>query len=363
MSVEKSTLFKFHPFSELAPEYIERIANASELHSVAKGKIVFQRGKSLPNLYYLVDGDISLVDASFESASLSAQDAASQFALNELNPSKASAVAASNVTILAVERRQLDLIMAASESSPELEVSVSGNLVGGSMVTEEINYLDAYTIEQSQSQAAVEQQDWMSRLLDSPLFNSVPAANIQKLFTRFESVSLEAGETIVEEGQEGDYFYVLASGSAKVIPATGDIVPLETGDYFGEEALVGDTTRNATVLMTTKGVAMRLSKGDFITLLQEPLFRYVELEQLPDFEPQLEILDVRLPVEHRHFSVRGSKNIALRKLRSQLKALDPGLTYVITDDGGSRSKVAVQLMVQSGLSAVILNNSNRGYPQ
>jgi len=91
------------------------------------------------------------------------------------------------------------------------------------------------------------------------------------------------------------------------------------------------------------------------------LFRYVELEQLGEFEPQLEILDVRLPVEHRHFAVPGSRNIALRKLRGFLAKLDPGLTYAVTDDGGSRSKVAVQLLMQAGFSAVILKNADRGY--
>jgi len=85
------------------------------------------------------------------------------------------------------------------------------------------------------------------------------------------------------------------------------------------------------------------------------------MDQLDNLGTQMEILDVRLPVEHRHFSVRGSRNIALRKLRGHLSQLDPGLTYVVTDDGGSRSKVAVQLLLQTGLSAMILNNSNQGY--
>lgn len=360
MTVATKLLYNFHPFSELAPDYLQRIADASELAQVAKGKIVFQRGKSLPHLYYLVSGEISLVDASFESASLSASDSAGKYALNEFNPSKASAVAASPVQVLAVERRQLDLVLAASEAGPEVPIENPGVLAGGDLVSAQINYLDAYNETESEVIDSGH-EDWMSKLLDSPLFDLVPAGNIQKLFSRFKTIPVCEGDTIIEEGQEGDYFYVVAGGTGNVIPPSGDPIPLVTGDYFGEEALVGDTTRNATVIMTADGNLMRLAKTDFIELLQEPLFKYIELEQLPEFEPQMEILDVRLPIEHRHFCVRGSRNITLSKLRNHLNQLDPGLTYVVTDDAGSRSKVAIQLLLQTGLSAVILTNSDRGY--
>ena len=95
--------------------------------------------------------------------------------------------------------------------------------------------------------------------------------------------------------------------------------------------------------------------------IMDVIRKYVEIDQVDDIGPQVEFLDVRLPVEHKHFCVRGSRNIALGKLRERLPSLDPGLTYVVTDDGGSRSKVAVQLLIQSGLSAVLLNHSDKSY--
>lgn len=358
MSVTAEVLAQFHPFSQLGPEYTDRIVKSAEVHTVAKGKIVFQRGKNLAKLFYLLEGDIKLVDASFQAAEINHQDEAARFALNELNPSKSSAVAATAVQVLAIDRRQLDLVMAANEVGSELPVEDKPDTV--SMVSAQINYLDAYAYPQHVELDTVS-QDWMSRLLDAPLFNSVPAGNIQQLFTRFEALEIGQGTAIVEEGQDGDYFYVIASGRAKVVSSLGDTVILESGDYFGEEALVGDTTRNATVVMECDGIVERLAKDDFVELLQEPLFRYVKWDQLDDFGPQLQILDVRLPVEHKHFRVQGSRNIALGKLRASLPNLDPGLTYVVTDDGGSRSKVAVQLLLQKGLSAVILSNSEQVY--
>ncbi|WP_317929348.1 cyclic nucleotide-binding domain-containing protein [Halioxenophilus sp. WMMB6] len=359
MSLTTQLLGQFHPFSQLAPEYLDRIAEHSETVTVAKGKLVFQRGKNLSHLFYLLEGEVNLVDASFQTTTLSAESDASHYALNEINPSKTSAVAATEVAVLAVNRRQLDLVMAASEAGPELPIDADP--AAADMVTAQINYLDAYAYPQHVEVDSGGQQDWMSRLLDSPLFHSVPAGNIQQLFSRFESIGFMRGQRVVEEGEPGDYFYVIASGRAQVATTKGEQILLECGDYFGEEALVGDTTRNATITMESDGELMRLAKEDFVKLLQEPLFRYVEFDQLTDMGPQVEILDVRLPVEHRHISVRGSRNIALNKLRANLKSLDPGLTYIVTDDGGSRSKVAVQLLIQRGLSAAILTNSDRAY--
>ncbi len=359
MPVAIELLGQFHPFSQLDAQYLERLSSNAEMNKIAKGKLLFQRGKHLSKLYYLVEGQVNLVDASFQSVSLNAEDDSSQYALNEINPSKASAVAATEVSVLVIERKQLDLVMAASEAGPDLPIE-DEPAVGGDLVSSQINYLDAYAYPQ-QMEVDNEQQDWMSRLLDSPLFHSIPANNIQLLFSRFESVPLNAGDKVIEEGEQGDYFYVLASGEASVILPSGAQIDLDVGDYFGEEALVGDTTRNATVVMDSNGEVMRLSKDDFVELLQDPLFRYVELEQLDDFGPQIELLDVRLPVEHKHFCVRGSRNIALGKLRERLPSLDPGRTYVVTDDGGSRSKVAVQLLLQTGLSAALLNHSDRAY--
>jgi CRP-like cAMP-binding protein len=359
MAVEGRVLLQFHPFSELAPEYVARVASRCDIQSVAKGKIVFQRGKNLSYLAYLLEGQVNLVDASFQAASLCAGEPAAEYALNELNPSKSSAVAAQHVKVLTVDRALLDRVMADAEGDNG-DVDIVGDLMESEPALGPINYLNAYAnADSTLSESDV--QDWMSMLVDSPLFDSLPAANIQQLFHRFKPIDVARGDVVLREGDQGDFFYVIAIGGAKVSSICGTTLELSAGEYFGEEALVGDTTRNATVTMTSDGVLMRLNKADFIHLLQEPLVKYVEFDQLEQMGPQTEIIDVRLPVEHRHFCVRGSRNIALGRLREKIASLDPGITYVVTDDGGSRSKVAVQLLLQTGRSAVILNHSDEAY--
>src|SRR5690348_107439 len=68
----------------------------------------------------------------------------------------------------------------------------------------------------------------------------------------FEPVEYSLGDVIVRQGDPADAFYVMRSGSARVVKQAenGDEVALNVlhaGETFGEMALLEDTTRTATV--------------------------------------------------------------------------------------------------------------------
>jgi CRP-like cAMP-binding protein len=106
----------------------------------------------------------------------------------------------------------------------------------------------------------------MTRMLQSDAFIKLPPADIQRLLQTLRSVPVSAGDVIIRQGDEGDYFYIIKEGSCSVTRlASGEgwdvpLAELGKGDCFGEEALVSDATRNATVTMLTDGTLMRLSK-------------------------------------------------------------------------------------------------------
>ncbi|RYZ93753.1 MAG: cyclic nucleotide-binding domain-containing protein, partial [Moraxellaceae bacterium] len=185
--------------------------------------------------------------------------------------------------------------------------------------------------------------------------------NIRQLFLRFKSQKAAADETIINEGERGEFFYVLEAGSATVLDKQGHILAaLRPGDYFGEESLVGDTTRNATVKMLTPGKLMCLEKNDFLTLLQEPVRRFITYEELSS-NPEsnrYQIIDVRLPLERRFESVPESRNIPLSQLRKNLPTLDQTQIYIVTDDAGRRADVAAQLLNQAGYETLILQEAS-----
>ena len=118
---------------------------------------------------------------------------------------------------------------------------------------------------------------------------------------------------MIHQGDEGDYFYILSKGSCSVtrkVASNGWEVPLaelSAGDCFGEEALVSEAKRNATITMLTDGTLMRLSKRDFLELLKKPMVHYVDYERATTMVKNGGTwLDVRVPEEHARQALKGS---------------------------------------------------------
>jgi CRP-like cAMP-binding protein len=205
------------------------------------------------------------------------------------------------------------------------------------------------------------EDDWMTTLLSSSSFQRIPPSNIQAIFLRMQRQSYRAGEVIIKQGDEGDYFYAIVSGKVTVTretPLNKDgirLAELGPGDTFGEEALIAEAKRNATVRMLTDGVLVRLGKQDFRELMNDPLVRYVD-----DVAAQQLIarggkwLDVRLPSEYQNLRIEDSLNIPLYFIRLKLGTLDPSIPYVVCCDTGRRSAAAAFILVERGFDAVVL---------
>ncbi|HEY8938930.1 MAG TPA: cyclic nucleotide-binding domain-containing protein, partial [Cellvibrio sp.] len=228
MAISLDVLASFAPFNTLGHEYLTQVAEKANLREISKGTIIFKRGRPFPEKVYLVGGTVDLIDSNFQVSTINPASESRRSPLNITQPTQVSAVAKSDVTLLAVDSDFIDLVLAWSESSDE-----AADISGVSLHDD---------------------NDWMSSLLQSPLFSRLPPANIRQLFIRFSALKVQADEVVIKQGERGDYFYVLESGSAMVMDPAGKILAaLRPGNYFGEEALVGDTTRNATVKMITPG--------------------------------------------------------------------------------------------------------------
>jgi rhodanese-related sulfurtransferase len=142
------------------------------------------------------------------------------------------------------------------------------------------------------------------------------------------------------------------------------LAELGKGDCFGEEALVSDASRNATVTMLTDGTLMRLSKKDFVELLKKPLVHHIDYELATNVVKDGGVwLDVRLPDEHSKYAFEGSQNVPLATIRDKASALSSSDKYVIYCDTGRRSAAAAFLLSQRGLDVCILDGGlNNGVP-
>jgi rhodanese-related sulfurtransferase len=205
--------------------------------------------------------------------------------------------------------------------------------------------------------------DWMTKLLQTKAFHRIPPANLQTMFMTMEAVAFNKGDTIIKQGDDGDYFYIISNGQCEVVRETAkkpEGVPLATlkeGDSFGEEALISDAKRNATIRMLTDGTLMRLSKEDFNTLLKEPLMKTVNFEQAKEMVAKgAQLIDVRLPNEFEKWNIKGSINLPLYFLRNKIDTLESSKQYIVACDTGRRSSSAGYILSERGYDAYVLEN-------
>ena len=200
----------------------------------------------------------------------------------------------------------------------------------------------------------------MTRMLHSPAFIKLAPVEIQRLMHTLTPVTASAGDKIIRQGEEGNYFYIIRDGKCSVtreIPNQSWDVPLaelSDGDCFGEEALVSDACRNATVTMLTDGHLMRMSKTQFLELLKKPLVHYVDLGEARSLvENGGTWLDVRLPDEYSN-AMENSLNIPLADIRNKTSDLPTDRSYIICCDTGRRSAAAAFLLSQRGFEVNVL---------
>jgi CRP-like cAMP-binding protein len=71
----------------------------------------------------------------------------------------------------------------------------------------------------------------------------------RQLADRIDSQTFAGNETIIRQGEEGESFYIVATGRLSVIAQTGvEVAVLGPGDYFGEMSLMTGEKRSATVI-------------------------------------------------------------------------------------------------------------------
>lgn len=206
--------------------------------------------------------------------------------------------------------------------------------------------------------------DWMVNILQSKAFRRISPANLQSIFLRMEEVQYKTGESVITQDQPGDYFYILKSGLCQATrklpkrPGSIKLADLKPGDIFGEEALISDTSRNATLTMVTDGSLMRLSKDDFLALMNEPMLNRLSYEEGIKMAAEKPVtwLDVRLPNEYQQRHIPGSQNLPLVFLRMKMKLLDKDKNYILYCDTGGRSSAAAFLLSLEGFDTYILNN-------
>jgi CRP-like cAMP-binding protein len=101
-----------------------------------------------------------------------------------------------------------------------------------------------------------------------PLFAGLPTKHLKRIRDLAEPADYMAGASLVKEGTEGDTFFVLLQGLAKVVVGKRTINHLMPGDYFGEISLLDGGVRTASVVSETPLKVLVIDRKRFTKLLE-----------------------------------------------------------------------------------------------
>ena len=344
--LELGLLRSFSPLDGLKSENLHALARKTVLRELSSGRMLFKEGDTEKRTFYLVSGVIELLH---ENRSVLVIRGGSPEARNPIAPGNPRRYAARVVS---------DRIDYVSIDSDMLDMMLTWDQTG----SYEVNELRGVGEEGPSS------DDWMTNLLQTKAFHKIPPANIQAIFMRMQRVDYKPGEVVIKQGDEGDYFYVVVKGRCVVTRETPlnkegiKLAELGSGDTFGEEALISDAKRNASVAMLTDGALMRLAKQDFRTLLNEPMLEWVDLDEARTIVSQGgKWLDVRLPSEFENYRMEGALNLPLYFIRLKLKTLERDVHYVVCCDTGRRSSAGAYILSERGFRASVLKGGLIAY--
>jgi CRP-like cAMP-binding protein len=340
--VELDVLRAFSPLDGLKRENLHALSRKTRLQTLDAGRVLFKEGESDKRTIYLVSGELELRVGDRTVSMLRGGTPETRIAIAPGQPRRFTARALTDCSYVAIDSDLLD-VMITWDQTGSYEVSeISGG--GGT-----------------------DGDDWMTVLLQTKAFHRIPPANLQALFMRMQHVACRAGEVVIKQGADGDYFYVITKGTAVVTretPMNRDglkLAELGVGESFGEEALISDAKRNATITMQTDGALVRLGKDDFRELLNEPLLHWVELPHARELVGRgAKWLDVRLPSEFETFHLDDAINVPLYFIRLKVKTLDTKTPYIAVCDTGRRSSAAAFLLSERGFEAYCLQGGMQG---
>jgi CRP-like cAMP-binding protein len=338
LEIDSNYIKQLSPINSLNAENAHDLIKKLKPEAIKPGHYVFKKGDMDKAHIYVLQGAIELVVDGKVVKTISAGTDEAKQPLAHSFPRSVSARAGKPSAIVRVNSDMLDIMLTWDQTG-------------------------SYSVEALEESDDDDATDWMTRILQTRAFHRIPPANIQAMFMRMESVHQKSGQVVIQQDDPGDYFYIIKEGRCLVTRATPanpkgvKLATLSVGDSFGEEALISDSKRNATVTMLSDGHLMRLNKDDFNSLLNEPLLDWVDYAEAKQLISQGALwLDVRLPAEYKSKHIKGSINIPLIFLRMKANSLDDSKKYIIYCDTGRRSSAASFLLNEKDIESCVLKD-------
>jgi len=346
----KSVLAELSPISKLTPARLDELAGVAIMEQVSKDLDPTRLSEQGVEALYLVKGDLGI---RYENGKKLVLRGGSPAAKHPIDSERLRIKDTIAITPIEVVRIDLDL----------LDIMLTWDQIGGYAAG---NDKSTQIQDVAQEKATIDGESFNAFKLKNGVFRQVPPANIETLLKRLSAMNVVAGQTIVTQGQEGDYYYLIYQGTAVVSRVTDvsqppvELAEIAEGDAFGEEALASGTKRNATVKMKTDGQLLRLKKDDFVELLKTPVVNMVTKAEAENRVQHGAVwMDVRFESEFKYHHIHGAINAPIHELREKIDWLDQEKEYIVYCQTGRRSSAAAFILAQYGVKASVLEGGTR----
>lgn len=323
------------PLKDMSESHLLALLDDAVVEVVCAGQTLFTAGSYDAQHVYLLHGDVALVVDDGSRTLIKGRSTLAPIAHQQ--PRQYTAIAETDCSVLRIDSERLDKMLTWSQVADYLQLIISRE-----------RDLD-------------EDVDWMMIVLKSNLFFKVPPLNVEQIFSRLTPQVVYAGDVIIRQGEMGDQCYFIKEGEADVTRYSDNkrqhLATISVGRCFGEDALVNETVRNATVMMRTDGVLMRLDKQDFYRLLKEPTVATLALNDLAEnIANNVVAVDVRSEEEYSEMHLPQAVNVPLNILAIKSRLLAKDKLYIFYCDTGRRSRAAAHLLAQHGYKTLALEN-------
>ena len=186
--IELSQLKALSPLDSLKKDNLHALVKKTKIREAQPGETLFREGDSEKRTVYILSGSVELREGEQTVAKITGGTDDARNPLAPKLPRRQSAIAVTAVDYIAIDSDLLD-VMLTWDQTGSYEVSELRNETGTN-------------------------DDWMTTLLQTKAFHKIPPANIQAIFMRLQQVNYKAGDVVIKQGEEGDFFYVITRGGA-----------------------------------------------------------------------------------------------------------------------------------------------------
>ncbi|THB76710.1 MAG: DUF4388 domain-containing protein [Desulfobulbaceae bacterium] len=114
-----------------------------------------------------------------------------------------------------------------------------------------------------------ENQALLGKIIDCPLFRTVPPDHLRGMLEYFREESLQQGRTLLRKGEPNLDLYVILSGELSVDDGPVNITTLGPGEICGEMSYLAGSVANASVTATKDSVVLAIGGEFFSQILDQ----------------------------------------------------------------------------------------------